>query len=136
MSIATSMSGQQQYLHFFDMDLSVQEYLLIYYWMDLAGNTEYSHLGHIQLVEFGCSGSGSSKPSRPSSSNSWFSIERPRFQHIRCASHVDLLIRLYCTVAGFTTSRSSGSGSGSDQPNARTRIQNSQISPIERALTM
>ena len=117
---------------FFDMDLSVQEYLLIKYWMDLAGDTEYSHLGRIRLVEFGCSGSGSSRPSRLSSSNSWFSIERPRFQHIRCASHVDLLIRLYCTVAGFTRSRSSGS----DQPNARTRIQNSQISPIECALIM
>ena len=29
MSIATSMSGQQQHLHLFDMDLSVQEYLLL-----------------------------------------------------------------------------------------------------------
>ena len=37
---------------------------------------------HIRLVEFCCSGSGSS---RLSSSNSCFSIDRPRFQLTRCA---------------------------------------------------
>ena len=45
-----------------------------------------------------------------------------------------LLTRLYCTVAGFSRSRFSGSGCGSDQSNARTRIQSSQISPIKRTL--